>query len=128
MRGIASLADCRELYRMSGWSDTTFSWYCDEAHDDEPALNLSEPLKVVGGVGYYDTKYPAYDLGYLAAMLPTFELVRRPDESCWVRWHGHENGVTYLEVDSRTSPANALCRLAVKLFEAGVLLADARKE
>jgi len=124
MRGIASVADCRELYRVSGWGDTPWTWYCDEAHDDEPGLNLSEPLRVVGGVGYFDTRYPAYDLGYLAGMLPTFKLMKHPNDTYEASWRRHMSDGVYLVAESRTNAANALCRLAVKMFDAGILIRE----
>lgn len=117
---VASLPMCLELYRVSGWDDTPLSWYCDETHDDEPALNVSEPEHVVGGVGYYDKKYPAYDMGYLAVKIPSFTLVRRPDERSVAIWDGWENGVSHLETTSNWNPVNTLCRLAIAMFEAGV--------
>jgi hypothetical protein len=127
---VASLSDCRELFALSGWGDTEWSYYCDEAHDDTPALNLSEPLKVVGGVGYYDHRYPAYDLGYLVRKLPVHYLQKFGNESYVARWvypaptrEQIELGTHHIIGHSRTSPENALCRLAVNLFEAGVLMA-----
>lgn len=64
-----------------------------------------------------------YDLQSLMNLLPAFELTKRPDGSYKAIWRGHENGITYLEADSRTSATYALARLAVMIVEAGVLQA-----
>lgn len=117
----ASLTLCKQLHTVSGWTGTLLSWYCDEARDDTPVVNLSEPLKVVGGVGHYDRQYPAYDVGYLVGMLPAHHLIKNGNETYIAQWFDHTDG-TLIERDSRTNPANALCHLALALFEAGVLI------
>ena len=84
---VARLDFCRELFELSGWDDTAWSYYWDE--EDETVLNLSESLKVVGGVGHYDKQYPAYDLGYLIRHLPLEVTIYRGGTFCeamWRRW------------------------------------------
>ena len=117
----ASLTLCKQLFAVSGWTGTLLSWYCDEERDDTPVVNLSEPLKVVGGVGHYDRQYPAYDVGYLVGMLPAHKLIKRGNATYIALWFDHTNSVR-IPGESRTNPANALCHLAIALFEAGVLI------
>lgn len=128
VRITASLAECRELYKVSGWDGTAWSWYCDEERDDDPAMNISEPASIVGGVGYYDHKYPAYDLGYLTAMMPPFSLTKHGNGDHTARWSDYSDG-RFIERWSRTNPANAVVRLALALYEGGVLMgkAEARR-
>jgi len=118
---VASLPECRDLFAASGWDTTIWSWYCDEERDDEPALNLTDEMKVVGGVGYYDHRYPAYDLGYLSRVLPRHDLFKRGNGAYSATWMDYSS-LEEINVESRTSPENALARLAIKLFDAGVLL------
>src|SRR5690349_13239507 len=85
---VVRLDLCKRLFELSGWNTTIWSWYCDEAHDDDPALNLSEPLKVIGGVGHFDHQYPAYDIGYLLRALQDVQpTVSRLDEAGDPNWH-----------------------------------------
>jgi len=117
---VADIGECRKLYKLSGWGDTVFSWYCDEERDDTPALNISEPLKVVGGVGYYDHKYPAYDLSFLLFHIPACTLTKYGNMDYLAVWADHTNGER-ITGHSRHNAANALCRLATALIEAMVL-------
>lgn len=135
---VARLDLCRRLLELSGWNTTIWSWYCDEARDDEPGLNLSEPSKVVGGVGYFDHQYPAYDLGYLLRALPEFFVSVRKDTGIHTRTHEHttEYTATYKHTGLEgnrfknqdftgvaETPEDAATTLAIALFEAGVLQA-----
>lgn len=125
---VASLDLCKELHTLSGWDGTVWSWYCDEERDDTPAMNLSEPLRVVGGVGYFDHQYPAYDLGYLMRKLPGHYVQKLGSESYVAKWWDYaptqeqrELGLNHLSGHSKSSPEDAVCRLAIALFEHGVL-------
>src|SRR5690242_3739880 len=108
----ASLSLCKELHAISGWHDTTFSWYCDEERDDTPVVNLSKPLQVVGGVGYYTHQYPAYDAAFLMGMLPTHQVMKHGNGNYVAWWCDYASDEIY-KGESRTSPANALCSLAI---------------
>lgn len=75
---VASLKLCRELYEISGWGETTFSWmpkgfwghsgstYGIADHDFELATGIYEDIET----GKEVAMHPAYDLGYLLRKLP----------------------------------------------------------
>ena len=98
MPRTATLSDCRELQRLSGWAAMTS-----------------------GG------EYPVYTTDMLLSLLPAHTLTKHGNASWVARWAGQPPGCPYrvaINSDSRTNPANALVRLAIKLFEAGVLQHD----
>ena len=80
-------------------------------------------------------QYPCYTTDMLLSLLPAHTLTKWGNATWQARWVGQVpwRGQTPAPVpayrgaitaESRTNPANALVRLALKLFEAGVLLHD----
>ena len=103
----AGLSECRQLYDLSGWR---------EKNADESS----------------ESSIPSYSLNTLHSLLPAHTLGKFGNATWQARWVGHvpwqseapappAYRVT-VTAESRTNPANALARLAIKLFEAGVLL------
>lgn len=116
MTDLASLELCKELYEVSGWSDTKF------LHARGGALaNNSVPEYVS------DFCPPAYTLGYLLRKLPPFIDDRRLTLQPVVvnkKWCASYDLVD--EDNSRYNqfskdPEDAVCKLAIELFEQGVL-------
>lgn len=98
MTRVATLFECRELQRVSGWAAIT-----DHG------------------------QYPLYTTDVLLSLLPAHTLTKHGNATWQARWVGQIPGSIYrtaITAESRTNPANALVRLALKLFEAGVLLHD----
>jgi len=114
---VAELGVCRELFELSGWDDTPWSYYWSEL--DDTVLNLSEPLKVTGGVGIYDKQYPAYDLGYLIRHLPLNMTIYRAGTFCEAAWH-RANGFDEQRAQGET-PEDAAVRLAIQMFKLGLM-------
>lgn len=112
----AGLAECKQLYELSGWQE--------EEWGDQ--YRIFTP-------GQGDVVTPAYTLGTLLHMLPAHTLTKYGNATWQARWVGHVPWQSEtpapvpayrgaITAESRTNPANALARLAIKLFEAGVLL------
>ena len=106
----AGLAECKELYALSGWRE--------EDWNDQYRIWSKDTG---------DVMTPAYTLGTLLYMLPAHSLTKRGNATWQARWVGQIPGAipayrVAMTAESRTNPANALARLAIKLFEAGVLL------
>ena len=97
MPRVATLAECRELQRVSGWAAIT---------DHEQS--------------------PCYTTDMLLSLLPAHTLTKFGNATWKAEWVGQKPGFYRMTItaESRTNPANALARLAIKLFEAGVLLHD----
>lgn len=103
MPRVATLAECRELQRVSGWAAMT-----DHG------------------------QYPCYTTDMLLSLLPAHSLTKLGNATWQARWVGHVPWQSEtpapppyrgaITAESRTNPANALARLAIKLFGAGVLL------
>lgn len=114
---VADVAECRELYALSGWQTTAFYWQDDYYEDGSHLWNLYPDDEIRRG-----SVVPAYDLGYLAEMLPAFRFQKHGNGVYVAFWRDYSNDRT-LEASSRTNPSSAVARLAVALFHAGVLLA-----
>lgn len=135
---VASLELSRELEYLSGWGDTENVWYYAFAAGDPTIrdwelwpMTLSEgelPKRVRHA---YDTKTPAYDLGYLLRKLQHHPVIylnqihgrRWKAENVWGKISTEMKGAIrrYEEFEIADSPEDALCRLAIKLFEKGIL-------
>lgn len=103
MGNVASLELSKKLYELSGWGD----------YGNDPIEKWLDYTD--------DWSVPAYDCGYLLRKLPKFCRVWLRDESpLWIATHGaggSEHGTTaYMD-----TPEDALCKLAIKLFEERVL-------
>jgi hypothetical protein len=67
---VINVEQAKELKELGVYQESIWSWFCDEERDDTPVLNLSEPLNVVGGVGYYTHQYSAFTVAELGELLP----------------------------------------------------------
>lgn len=116
---VASVADCMELHRRSGWQSQYFF------HSKRRFPDGSEAYVLVGEheAPFVTETYPAYDVGFLVAWLPAHKLIKRGNVSYLATWRDEAANIT-VTGDSRTNPANALCRLAVKLIERGTIRTD----
>lgn len=117
MVGVASRADSEELYHLSGWNGQYWWWSIKHPHPDGSAC-----YDLVGehDAPFANTTYPAYDVGYLLKRLPAVTLTGYGSGKYKATWKDHADHVT-IGRESRANPANALCRLAMALFEAGIL-------
>lgn len=108
---VASLELCQKLYELSGWEGER---HPNHGYEDEQGSHI-----------------PYFTLGYLLRKLPTETsdpngwLTIQPDEDpLWAA--GYEliaaEGAHFLCID--TSPENAAARLAIHLFEQGVLVRE----
>lgn len=112
---VAHFAECCELYELSGWG---YGMGAVWMFEDGRSWVWDNPTSAVLACHEW---VPAYDLGALAGYLPAFALNKRGNESYHAGWADHANRQV-ITADSRTNPANALCRLAIALFKAGVLM------
>lgn len=120
---VASLELCKELYEMSGWEDT---FMMVNAHSGRVRVKESP---------YYGGEVPAYDLGYLLRKLPLN--IPDPVDSTEVLALGlgthHRDArkwcISYVNLYDRDeyydsielSPEDAAAKLAIQLFEEGIL-------
>lgn len=99
---VASLELCRELYELSGWSDTDFIWETDGEVDFFTHEDTAHHTFLVS----------AYDLGYLLRKLqPVLHMIERTDFAVMLH-----------NIPWRLDPENAAARLAIELFKQGVLV------
>lgn len=119
---VATLANCKELYELSGWKPSHWwAWYGHREVDTKYEV-LDHTTA--------ETICPAYDLGYLLRKLPEYQ-----DGDLTVRQHRYEwqagygfDGVVFLGIWNGTNleasgdtPEDAACKLAIELFKQGVL-------
>ena len=119
MSNTASLENSKRLYGLSGWDDmprkTSYDWHNmvnDEWELLEKTFFSSDAAK---GRHLAEKLYPAYDAGYLLRKLPGTELYDATN--CWQA----ENTSLQNWRTVQDTPEDALCLLAIKLFEEGVL-------
>lgn len=106
---FASLDVCTELYELSGWNIGESAWG-----------TWNEQSKVIDEEEGWDERFnwacPAYDLGYL--LRKTNIGVRPHDGQGWKAFFRDKNFIA-------TTPEDAVCRLAIQLFEQGILQKEA---
>lgn len=127
MSNTASLENCKRLYELSGWDDTRDYYHSLISHDtkrwSEYKLQDYKPdndfgMRVV----------PAYDAGYLLRKLPTnsaeaennaqFRMTVEYTPRGWKAFYHFGKPMMHEYADT---PEDALCLLAIKLFEEGIL-------
>lgn len=116
---VASLENCKELYKLSGWKDTELVY---AIHGTNPtfANNVLPDID-------FNNSPPAYDLGYLLRKLPSFYFVYcgKSGET----WYPAEmQGGPTMKMppyifDNLTAdtPEDAAAKLAIELHRQGVL-------
>lgn len=138
MSEVTSLEISRELYEVSGWSDT-YLWHKEYMDGRSVAHPLVAP-KDMAATGFGVA--PAYDLGYLLRKLPRWydhdlvkgplrpfllQLQPSPVSTNWQAFYrfevddanGHRSAVA-IKVEAST-PEDAATKLAIELFKQGVL-------
>lgn len=115
---VADVNECRALYEVSGWE------YANEAHGAWMPGPPGHPYELRGGAwfGAYGKRYPAYDTAFLLRMLPAHTLLKQGNGDYLATWQDHTPGGETITGHSRHQPENAMARLAINLFKAGVLL------
>jgi hypothetical protein len=124
---VSSLKNSKRLYELSGWVDVE-AYYEYYPVADKHALRHSAPDNAFGKDRMLpDYIFPAYDAGYLLRKLP-----RRVDHEysnhsvvypTSKKWHAGylTEGVDVKYLVAADTPEDALCLLAIKLFEEGIL-------
>lgn len=113
---VASLERCRELYELSGWADTDYTYYANAGQHSGTMMHRSLVFDKPDNL-------PAYDLGYLLRKLP--ELVTTDTYSDFLEIKKSSGQyLAYYSFSERVvadTPENAAAKLAIELFKAGVL-------
>lgn len=114
MSNTASLENCKRLHELSGWGAERQHYIIHEYTDH---TKRSEPTGV-----------PAYDAGYLLRKLPTnsaeaennaqFRMTVEYTPRGWKAFYHFGKPMMHEYADT---PEDALCLLAIKLFEEGIL-------
>lgn len=111
---VASLELCKELYELSGWTDTDNRWYQDDGW-------------YVGATGTNGLSAPAYDLGYLIRKAgggagvtkhSTYYTARRPDMFGAPENKDPLNGRIGWDGDT---PEDAMCIMFIELIQKGLM-------
>ena len=118
MSNVASLENCKRLYELSGWGATEKRWYGQTQFPESCVAGLIDSFD---GAGIC----PAYDAGYLLRKLPDILMSNLGGEKLgiWITETEASNGDIRGQADT---PENALCLLAINLFEQGILTREDR--
>jgi hypothetical protein len=129
----ANLENCKKLYELSGWGETEYLYGKNIVSGNYPLFHQDNYPQSYP----YESSFPAYDLGYLIRKLPQ-DLKSEPDKDNRCEQWGlrletpivnhtsglwafyYENSKPYIWQEADT-PEDALCLLAIKLFEEGIL-------
>lgn len=144
MIDVASLDLCKELYELSGWSFSDYS-YPVKSEKTEYQKFRSYHHKAVNRYAYLlenkggnlDNAIPAYTLGYLLRKLPKFYeegktvyLLTVQPNPIGAGWQAHYRFASRTPNSSNTgsrfrqeadTPEDAACLLAIELIKQGVL-------
>lgn len=103
---VTSLELCKELYEVSGWKDTTYSYV-----DNEEGIFYSSPTPRE----YLSGPLPAYDMGFLFRKLPfTSSIDIRADGK-------YLSSAVGTHVFVADTPEDATAKLAIELLRQGIL-------
>jgi hypothetical protein len=118
---VANQDLCQRLLALSGWRDTEHYWYQNWLRQDRWE---------VGSIGYQDeSTLPAYDLGYLLDNLPPNTQIMYTHKEgkrdyAVASAYRFDPSRCYCELlaDAKAdTPVNALCWLAIALFQQGII-------
>ena len=113
---VSSLELSKKLYELSGWGMTHLKhqWY-----DDGSGKNIIESSDIHI---YKDHSFfcPAYNCGYLLRKLP-HETELTNSTGKWSALSTSTSTPSYIFLVNADTPENALVKLAIKLFEEGIL-------
>lgn len=136
MVAVASRELCQELFKLSGWRDTTYSHrnYLYISDKGKPRLDRWEVKRYIAPS---ETAVPAYDLSYLLRKLPatllntSLILMKGGDEDPFDYKAGYAKSVAgddlihwskfRMEVDSPETPEDCLAALTIELFKQNIL-------
>lgn len=115
MSEVASLEISKQLYEISGWKDTHFSW----------RSQYKQEARIVDIQPNIESDTPAYDLGYIMRKLPT-QISNHPLHLSYniyslywdIRYHIADSG-EYITTNVQLTDCVAL--LAIKLFKNGII-------
>lgn len=116
----ANLENCKKLYGLSGWRDTAFL-FTSKANGELWVPSYHTYIVDI------KSKIPAYDLGYLLKKLPAIKPNTKSylgikayggawADGGWIAAYGNSDQTVHAD-----TPEDALCLLAIKLFEEKVL-------
>ena len=119
---VSNLENSKRLYELSGWDSTEFWYWNGKATNDIAPETLEW-----GKENYKENCSPAYDAGFLLRKLPTnieeaqFVNIGTGDEKePWVAEYSPSLSVKTIYAFADT-PEDALCKLAIALFEQNIL-------
>ncbi len=121
---VASLELCKELFELSGWTQTTYEHELLNGEHYTTTL-LREDM----AHGERNTYTPAYDLGYLLRKLPQNSWVGYVDTSGQrgyalaktYAWNEKGTDIDRIVQCSADALEDAACKLAIELFTRGIL-------
>lgn len=116
---VVSLELCKTLWELSGWNPD--QWAYDVSYADAWLRYIADFPEESRERRLIDM-VPAYTLGFLLRKLPERPILRRRATgwSCEVDIEGLSNHVV------ADTPEEATCKLAAKLFKAGILTKEVR--
>lgn len=108
---VASLELSKELFELSGWKDTHFSYRATPS-------NSGKDYRVIDISPNIQQDIPAYDLGYLLRKLPSqIALTKGIFYACtWIA-EDHNDSHNFIA----KTPEDAVAKLAIELFKQGIL-------
>lgn len=119
---VASLELCKELYELSGWDDTDYTYYINAGEYSGQVCHRSEVFDKDGNM-------PAYDIGYLLRKLPdeaTSEkhggyhyFYMHHNSQYWYAYYGVIDTTEFMEYAD--TPEDAAAKLAIELFKQKIL-------
>lgn len=123
---VASLELSKELYELSGW-DKTHWRYAHNVGRTRTKHQLFDQWRLRHTPYSHLQEYiPAYDVGYLLRKLPKASIV--PYHDRWQTWWDGSSSKKPLARTYGDNPEDALARLAIELFQQGVLTKEADHE
>lgn len=136
---VANLTNCKRLYELSGWEETNHYWHSLISHDMKRWSDYKlQDYKPDSDFGM--RVIPAYSAWYLLRKLPkwgryttghkevqdgntnlTLTVTDSDGSGSWVATMDSRTEHGWVDPQYADNPEDALCLLAIKLFEEGVL-------
>lgn len=119
MSDVGSLELCKELFELSGWTDT---YFCYSAYGKQWSITHGRQSSKI-------EKCPAYSLGYLLRKLPNeatskkyggyHYLYLHHGKQDWYAYYGAIDTTEFMAAGD--TPEDAACKLAIELWKQGIL-------